>query len=479
MTLNRLLRACLTVGAATCLVSAVAWKPAAAEAPILVTTQADSGEGSLRWALDQAAAQPGRSTIVVTAPGEIGLETGLLYQGSDPIAIIGQGQVVRLGINETILSVPSGADLSASGLEFRGPGGFDIETRGDLEGPAGKGLFIGVPGDRTGTVSVRLDNIVVAGVAGHGVHVSDCDLADECGGGEGGSGGGSAASVAVTATGLTVEAVGYGRFDADGLRVDERGAGDIRLALTDSRFQTVGADGVELDEGQAGDIVATILRTRFLDNGGYCDPDLLEPFLPNPAEAVFEDGAMTEADIPGPVSGSPDDRCIEREVTLHGSGSVSGYEFALDLDDGIDFDEAGPGDLLAVMADSRIAGNLDEGVDFDELDLGRADVVFLNVEASGNTDDGFKLSESGVGSVSALMQGAIALANGGKGAVIEEEDAGDLSVTVIDSRTNDNDDGDGTGLELVQSDGGTGRLIVRGSDIADGMTLEGVETAQE
>jgi hypothetical protein len=468
------------LAAATVLIlAAAAGPPAVGQAPILANSQADAGDGSLRAALTQAAAEAGPSTVLVVTDGEIALESGLVYDGRDPLTLIGQGQVLRLGANETVLSLPNGADLTLSGLELHGPGGFSIEARGDLEGPAGKGLFIGVPADRTGTVTVRLDSVTVAGVGGHGIHISDCDLADACGGGEGGAGGGSAASVAVTASRLTVEAAGYGAFDSDGLRIDERGPGSIRLLLSDSRIQAVGADGVELDEGQAGDVVATILRSRFLDNGGYCDPALLRAYLPEPAEAEFEDGAAAEADIPGPVTGSPDDRCIEREVDFHESGAVAAYAFGLDLDDGIDIDEAGSGDLRAVMGDSRIAGNLDEGIDFDELDDGRADAAFLEVEASGNRDDGVKLSESGAGGASGLLRGSTALANGGKGAVFEEDGEGDLTVTVLGSRTAENADGEGSGIELVQTGAGTGRLIRRDSDIADGVALEGAEASAE
>jgi hypothetical protein len=97
-------------------------------------------------------------------------------------------------------------------------------------------------------------NVTVTGTAGHGIHVSDCTLADECGGGSGGAGEGSPASISLTLTGVTVIDTAYGRFDADGVRVDERGEGSIDFVATSSVFSGIGADGIELDEGQDGDV---------------------------------------------------------------------------------------------------------------------------------------------------------------------------------------------------------------------------------
>jgi len=94
--------------------------------------------------------------------------------------------------------------------------------------------------------------------------------------------------------------------------------------------------------------------------------------------------------------------------------------------------------------------------------------------ASGNTDDGYKNSESGAGSVLATMISSTATNNGGKGAVFEEEDAGDVSVTVFNAQTSNNDDSDNTGLEVVQDDAGRGVAVVSSSMIADGIDAEGV-----
>jgi hypothetical protein len=45
--------------------------------------------------------------------------------------------------------------------------------------------------------------------------------------------------------------------------------------------------------------------------------------------------------------------------------------------------------------------------------------------------------------------------------------------------TGNNDDGDDTGLELVQEDDGAGTATVTGSTLADGIDAEGVTVTQD
>ena len=449
---------------------------AIAEPPILVTNGDDSGAGSLRAALT-AATDVTAPTILIVTEGDIALQSGLTYPGTVPVQILGRGQSVTLDANETILAAIGGAGLTLRGLSLQGPGGFSIDARGDLDGAAGKGIFIDVADDADGLVHLVLEDVAVSDVAGHGIHVSDCSLADDCGAGGGGAGDGSAASIAVTLSGVMVENVGQGSFDADGLRVDERGSGSIFASISRSVFRGVGADGVELDEGQAGGVNATTRNSDFIDNGDYCDPERLGEFMPSEPEGAFDQGAMTEADIPGPVTGSPDDACFEREVETHEDGSVAEYEFGIDVDDAFDIDEAGDGDLVAVMLGGTIAGNLDEGADFDEEDAGAIIASFIGVTASGNADDAFKSSEEGPGDVIGLLHGGSAEGNGGKGAVFEEAGDGNVQVTATGFTASGNDDGDGTGIEALQEDAGDGTLEIAGK-IADGIDAEGVEVAQ-
>ncbi|MEO0485869.1 MAG: hypothetical protein AAF092_08155 [Pseudomonadota bacterium] len=444
----------------------------AASASLLALSVASAQAGGhVMSAADLQDALNGGGVVVVT--GDVTTDATLTYEGSAPLALIGTGQTITITENADVFAVLNGANVTIQGLNFVGPGGYSISARGDGTGAAGKGIFVRVPDTAIGTVAVALSDVTVSGVANHGIHVSDCSLADACGSGGGGAGEGSAASIAVTLNDVTVTDAGNGKFDADGLRVDERGAGSIHFAATNATFVNVGADGIELDEGQAGDVIATALNLTAVTNGNYCDPAILTAFLPNPAEAEFAAGALAEADAPAAITGSPDDSCIEREVSLHDDGTVEEYAFGLDLDDGFDIDEAGPGSIHAAFILGDITGNLDEGLDFDEEDAGDIRLSLNALSADGNTDDAVKLSEEGPGDVIADVIAGRVTGNGGKGYVFEEADAGDLIATVTKTEAAGNDDSDDTGIEAVQEDAGAGALFVTGP-VADGIDLDGV-----
>jgi len=441
---------------------------------VLVTNGNDSGAGSFRAALSEAAKSDAPATILVTTHAIITSNSSLIYQGKAPLAIYGRGQTVSSDADATLLIVSAGANLAVRDVNFRGRGGFSINNQG-----SGKGIFVAVPKERTGTVQLSLDKVTVSGVAYHGIHVSDCDLGDKCGAGRGGGGDGSPASVAVQISNSEISDVGNGHFDADGLRVDERGPGDIRFDARDSKFVEVGADGIELDEGGAGSVFVTVVDSRIDDNGGYCDAKVLKPFLPRVLRASFEDGKVREADIPGEIKGSADDACLEREVQFYKSGFVKSYKFSIDFDDGFDVDEAGPGDLWALIVGTSIRRNLDEGIDFGEEDDGSANIVVWQSIAKGNGDEGFKVIESGPGNVAAQFHDVVARNNGGKGAELAQRDQGNINVLVDRVRTADNDKGKKSGLEVVQKGDGNGALTIRNSKISDGIDAVNVKVIQE
>ena len=450
-----------------------------AQTAIHVTNGSDSGDGSLRAALETAADAAQPLPILIVTGDDIEIASTLTYAGQHPLVIHGNGQTVKTEANVTLLTVSEGADLTVSKLDFAGPGGFSIRERGDLSGAGGKGIFVDVRDDQTGSVNLTLNSVSVSGVAYHGIHVSDCDLADACGGGSGGGGDGAPASIDVQLNNVEISDVGNGSFDADGIRIDERGDGDITFTSRVSVFSDVGADGVELDEGDAGDVIATIVDNGFIDNGEYCDPDVLASFLPATAEGEFEDGEKPQGEIPGGIADTPDDRCFERDVALYDSGFVREFEFGIDLDDGIDIDEAGPGGLRVTMLDSEILRNHDEGVDLDEEDAGDAFITILRSAAEGNTDDGFRTSESGPGNLTASVHTVTARDNGGNGVRLDEADEGTISVEAIGVTTADNDDGDDTGLRVTKQGSGEGTLVVRESDLQDGIDARNVIVTRE
>ncbi len=444
-------------------------------AVLVVTNTADEGPGSLRAAIAEAAAQDDATQVVIKVSEDIVINEPLSYRGTAPLEIIGAGQSVRSRENINLLVSANGANLAVRNLNFEGPGQFSILSRGDLNNQAGgKAIFVDVRDEQTGLVELALDNVNVSGVANYGVHVSDCNLADDCGAGAGGGGQGSPASISVRLNNVTIQDVGNGTFDGDGLRVDDRGPGDIYFHAIASTFNRAGADGLELDEGDAGSIYATLINSAFTDNGAYCDPAILNAFMPAEPEGEFADGERLESDIPAAVTGTPDDTCFEREVSLYDSGSVEEYEIGIDVDDGVDFDEADNGSLNLTLISSVISGNYDEGVDMDESGRGDGNLTYINTSAYANADDAYKMSEEDGGDVIAQINGSTARDNGGKGFVFEEEQTGDVRVHALNVHTTNNDDSDDTGFEVVQADGGTGQLTIEASRIDDGVYAEGV-----
>lgn len=442
--------------------------PVAAQETMVVTTTADSGEGSLRAALAQAAEQNAPVTIVIFAEGDIVIDDTLSYTGHAPLSLFGNATRITSQADVTLLASTGGADLYMRNILLDGPGGWDLENRNT--GPAGKGLFVGLRDDQSGTLSIELQNVRVSGTAGHGIHVSDCLRADACGR----ANDGSAASILLRLNAVEVLGAGRGVFDADGLRVDERGAGGITVFLDNARFAENGADGIELDEGQAGDVVLRSSGSAFELNGDYCDPERLADFRPDPPEAAFAPGAMAEDAIPGPVSGAPDDACISGEVALHADGSVSDYGFVIETKDGMRIRESGPGSILSLIERAGVIGNFDQGLDFVETAEGDIRSTLIGTFARDNADDAYRHSEEGPGSVVGSLVGAVADGNGGRGVVFGEAGQGDLRITGYRVRTQFNN-GEGPGLKVLQADEGTGVVNLGQSQISDGVEREGAE----
>ncbi len=392
----------------------------------IVTNGNDNGLGSLRAALNS-----GANTIrIASSVSAISLTEPLSYDGEKRLKLTGRGQTVDatgLEGNADILTVSQGADVSISNLKFVG-NAFSVNQ--DSSSPqGGKGIFVNVPATEQGLVKINIDNVSVSNVGNHGIHISDCTLRDECGGGSGGAGEGSSASVYVSLNQVTVNKVGFGKQDADGVRVDERGEGDIYFVARNSNFLNVGADGIELDEGNNGDVIADVSGSLFDNNGEYC---LAIPFT---------------------VGGACDD-----------DGDP-------DVDDGFDIDEAGSGSLYARISDTTISNNFDEGLDFDEEDDGSIVMRLKNVFAMSNEDEGIKASEEGPGNIRADLRDLSLVDNNGnnEGVELEEADAGNVDVKVRDSIFMGGED---EALKVEQADDGEGRLNIRNSTIEE-LDLEG------
>jgi len=386
-----------------------------------VTNGNNDGPGSLRAAL-----QSGASTLrIQRSVKAIIITETLQYNGSRSLRLIGGGQIIdgsQLDQNTDIFAVTSGADVSISNLSFIGSA--DGVNPDPLSPNSGKGVFVNVPVTREGTVRVSLNNVSVSRVVNHGIHVSDCTLGDDCGSGAGGGGEGSSASIFVEANQVIINNVGFGKADADGIRVDERGDGDIHFVARNAIFINVGADGVELDEGNNGDVITDIRGSLFDNNGEYCN--------------------LIPANV---VAGSPCDDDGDPDV-----------------DDGLDIDEAGRGSLFASIRNTDVSNNFDEGLDFDEEGDGGIEVELSNIYAQGNADEGIKLSEEDAGGITAALRAVTTIANNddGEGIEIEEADNGNVEVVVRRSTLIGGED---EALKVEQNNEGIGTLRVRRSNI--------------
>lgn len=387
-----------------------------------VTNGEDFGPGSLRAGLESGA----RKIVIARSVSVINIEETLTYTETGSVVIHGSGQTIDGGgYGSTLLEVSNGADLTISNLSFTDGGGYGLRDGG------GEGILVKVPTSRSGTVHLNLTNVSVTGVGDIGVHVLDCDIAD-CGNGNGGEGDGSPASVSVFLKGVKIDNVGNGSFDADGLRVDERGEGSIVFHATDSSFTNIGADGVELDEGDAGDVKLAVTKVTFANNGAYC----------------------AEVDIDHPQ----DALCID--------------DGELDLDDGFDVDEAGMGSIVGRITNVLVKDNLDEGLDFDEAGDGGFNIKLINVRAYNNQDEGIKLSAEDAGDLTARLHRVVVTDSGDDGVQIEQEGDGVVTVNVTASVITQSKKHD---LKVEQTlDQPTGALRVRGSRIEDTST-ENVE----
>lgn len=450
--------------------------PAVAQDSFVVTSTAGAGEGSLRAALAAASGRDAPATIVIFAEGEIAITETLSYSGAGPLTLFGNASRIHTDRNLTLFEVTRGADIYIRNVLFEGPGGFGLQARGDGEGTAGMGISVALRGDQAGTALVELQNVRVLGVAGHGVHVSDC-LQPGCDTEEG-PGGGATASIELRLDAVEILETGHGMAGADGVRVAERGAGDIRLTASNTRVADVGGDGVALDEGQEGDVTLRVIGSAFENNGFYCDPAQLSGYLPEEPRRDFASGVFSRSSVPEVVTGSPDDSCFTRDVVLHENGSVASYALSVAAEDGFDVTETGPGGVHAVMERTGIVGNAGLGLGLEEAGEGGIVATLVGTFARDNTGDACTLSESGPGAVTASLVGAVADGNGGTGFVFAEAASGDLRVTGYRVRSQFNDEG-GTGIEAVQEGEGAGALTLTLGQIEDGIAAEGVEVTQD
>lgn len=373
-------------------------EPTLGEVSLAVVGSDVSNEADLQSALDAASSASTLATIRLEPGAVIALSATLTHTGSAPLHIDGRGATLTGPNGGSAISSTGGADLTITDLT--------------VEGAAEHGIYVEVPGDRTGTISVVVRDVVARDNGFAGLWVDD-QVYD------------SPASVSVRIlrsefSGNNTAGVGedltwddiLALADKDGVRVNEGGDGDLRLFIQNSNFFENQADGVEADETGNGDVISKVLNSHFDDNG-----DQLQ----------FPD------DVP---SGFPDDPA----------------DYEKDLEDGFDIDENDAGSVWAEFVNVTANGNEDEGIDLDETYDGSLEISGNNVVANNNFGTGIKLTESeeepGTDGDIVLKLSHVTAndARDSRGLRIEEFQAGDVLGYIVQG-TFDHNSSDGVRVE--------------------------------
>jgi hypothetical protein len=386
-----------------------------------VTTGADDGPGSLREALVAATAHPSIHLIRFDAAvGIIALLQSVVFDGSQSLTITG---------NATL----DGAALPAGASAFVSTGRGDLSIRGlTFRNAPGAGILVDIPDDATGMIRHEFIDVTVAANGSHGILIND--QLEYLNDPNSTSQDGSAASLDVTVRRSTSSDNGFTALDQDGIRVNEGGAGTLSFTISQTLVTGNGGDGVELDERGDGDVRVDARHSSFNLNGGFDASD-------------YDDGI---------------------DIDESGAGSIIGaflHSAALDnFEQGFDLNENDAGDLKVDMTDVEATGNAEEGIEYEEDDdnEGGGDIVAklirITVRNNGAADGdaGLKLREKADGSLDAHLVQIEAHNNHVGGVLLREDSNGDLEARIVSSASTNNA---GDGFEYDEN--GDGALSVR------------------
>jgi hypothetical protein len=372
-------------------------------------------EATLLQAFADASADSSIEKIVFARNAHISLTQPAVFTGTQAIKLVGRGATIDGSeAGEFVLAENLEAVTEDGTLIFNTSAPVRIRNL-SVVNSATRGVVVNVPEGAQGRdIRVVLNQVTIADSALYGLHVDD--NADEFDDGDAGS------AIGVNLRIVSSEFVGNGTgaIDFDGVRVDERGEGDITAFLLDTHIDRNGGDGMELDEAGDGDVAASLYYVTLNDNGFYNQEDLDDGF-----------------DI---------DEAGEGDLVL----DMMDIEVNGNKDEGLDFDEAGDGDVVARL--TRIYGNSnnDEALKIDEEDGGDINVRLKRVTAAANGDDGIQLTELGEGRIKGAMKKVTVTDSGKYGIkaeqwVEEDEDspvepAGSLKLRNITLSGNDKGD---------------------------------------
>ncbi len=395
----------------------------AVPAVVFVNTGADDGPGSLRAAIGQANGDTAIDAIVIrNHVAAVNLESSLGYTGTQSLRIRG---------NDTAIQPVAGSQGSFDLLEATGGADLTLESLTFQNGL--KNVDVIVPAGATGEIAITLNRVAIRNSVEHGLHFDDITNA-------------TAASLRLDILGSVIAGNGSNPDDFDGIRVDERGAGDIVATFSNATVTENGGDGIELDERNDGSVRADVRNSAFTLNGSANAGDLEDGFDVDeggPGDLIASVvHARFNANFEGGLDLNEDDA-----DELDDAGNLIATLIDVDGNDngdkGLDFSEGDGGSLLATFVhvgasrNGTSAGNLEEGIVLEEAGIGHLIAVFHNVTASGNGDDGIDIDESGDGDFVGLFANVTANDNGAEGIDIDEADDGTFTIVVHNIVSND------------------------------------------
>ena len=329
-----------------------------------VTNNLDSGPGSFRAALTLAEQDPKIYKILFEDNFTINLAKELIYMGKQEIAIDGKRSII------------DGADVDthlANLLTFRVSNSVTLKNF-TFRNSKGSGLVVEIDPESQGNITVSLEKITVANAALYGIHIDDnFDTKDK-------GNAGSMAGIRLNVSDCAILNNGNGDVDHDGIRIDERGDGDIIAYVSGTQIDRNGGDGFELDEGGNGNVELTMIDSHLNFNGSL-----------NPE----------------------------------------------DLDDGLDIDEAGNGDVHVTLIGVHSDSNYEEGIDLDELDAGSIELTFYDVHSDHNAREGIHVDEDNTGDIIAYLSHVEVNNLGQQGLRIEQQGSGEVYSQLIAVHSSD------------------------------------------
>ena len=402
-----------------------------------VTNDDDDGKGSFRWAIGEANADPSIQAIEFRGQsGTVHLSSTVTYTGTQALTISGKDAVIDgAGAGGPAFAATGGADLSIADLTIQ-------------NAPA-EGIDVEIPAAATGTIRFELSGVTIKDNKGHGVLVND-QVHPETEDGVQPIADGSSASLYVEVTGSSFLGNGYSVSDRDGLRVNEGGEGSLTFVTRLSRSEDNAADGIELDERGAGDVTIDVTGLTLARNGKFDPLD-------------FDDGFDIDEYDAGSLLGK-----------VSATSSIDNYE------EGFDFNENNAGDFNVNMSLVNASGNAEEGIDYEEDDdfAGGGDLIttMSGIVADRNGGDGgLKIREKGAGLLTANVTDVQANSNLVSGISIREDADGTLTANIAKSRTLTNA---AHGIDFDENS--TGDLVAAVTDaVSSGNTLFGVRADQQ